>query len=76
MKKYRVIGQVNVNVYVDVTANSADEATEKAYNELNTLEFYAGGGSCNKLIGVCSSHKAGIESVDDIEYTDAEEIKE
>lgn len=40
---------------------------------MQSLSFYAGMGGSDKLIGV-QSHHAGIEFVNDIEYTEVEKI--
>lgn len=73
MSKYKVIGSVSVDVYVEVEAENEDEALEKAGDEMQSLSFYAGMGGSDKLIGV-QSHHAGIEFVNDIEYTEVEKI--
>ena len=75
MKKYKVYGTVTVCVTKEVWANSEDEAREKAYDQLSCLTAYCGNGGGDKLVGVDGDDES-VDTFDDIEYTDAEEIED
>lgn len=42
MKKYKVCGTTTVNIYVEIEANSLEEAIEIADNEVGFIEFADG----------------------------------
>ncbi len=75
MKKYRVYGTTTVCVCKEVWANSADEAIERAEDELYSLTEYCGNGGADKLVGVDGSDE--FVSVDcGIEWNDTEVIED
>ena len=71
MKKYKVIGTVEVSVYKEVWANSEDEAYDKAYRTLDALNEYCGNGGYDKLIGVDEDGES-VAADGIIEYNDIE----
>lgn len=76
MKKYIVTGYTRVTVEVVVEAENKEDAIEKAYDNVS-IDSYCGNGGSDKLIGVCDTDEttAGIYVVDELEYTEVEEIK-
>jgi hypothetical protein len=50
--RYRVHGNTNVNITIEVTADSEAEAILKATDELDELIIFAGNGGTDKLVGV------------------------
>ncbi|MCM1335653.1 MAG: hypothetical protein NC084_13285 [Bacteroides sp.] len=74
MKKYKVSGTATVICEMEVTADSPEEAIEKANAEFGSLSNYAGMGSCECLIGVDSSEDGRCIYPDsDVVFDDAEE---
>ena len=69
--KYRVIGETTVTVYLDVEAESEEEAIEAAYKEVSSLTAYCGNGGMDKLVGVSLSN-ASVDAGDCIEWKEAE----
>jgi hypothetical protein len=55
MKKYRVTIPFPVFVTIEVEAGSAEDAEDKAFEEVY-LDKYAGNGGHDKLIGVREAH--------------------
>ena len=72
MKKYRVLGVVEVMVAKEVWANNEEEAYEKAADQLETLESYLGNGGDDKLIGVDGQDESVDTCGNLIEYNDIE----
>jgi Zn finger protein HypA/HybF involved in hydrogenase expression len=75
MKKYRVCGSVTVSVYKEVWANSEEEAYDKAYEELDTLNEYCGNGSYDRLMGVENDGES-VAADGLIEYNDIELLED
>lgn len=73
--KYTVIGSTRVTVSMDVEANSAAEAIEKANNEFGGIIAYVGNGGCDKLIGVAGETET-IASYDCVIFDDTLEDDE
>ena len=76
MKKFRVMGTVQVAVYKEVWANSEEEAYDKAYEQLPTLTEYAGNGGWDKLIGVEEDGETVDSECNEIEYKDIELLED
>lgn len=76
MKKFKVIGRVQVAVYKEVWANSEDEAYDKASEQLSCLTEYAGNGGWDKLIGVEEDGESVDTESNEIEYTDIELLED
>lgn len=72
MKKFKVIGTVQVAVYKEVWAHNQDEAYEKAYEQLSSLTEYAGNGGWDKLVGVEGQGESVDTESNEIEYNDIE----
>ena len=75
MKLYRVYGNTVVSVCKEVWANSADEAIERAEDELYSLTEYCGNGGYDKLVGVDGSDES-VAADGAIEWDDAEELED
>lgn len=75
MKKFRVMGTVEVTVYKEVWANNEDEAYNKAYRQLDTLTEYCGNGGIDKLVGV-EEEGESVAADGIIEYNDVEVIED
>lgn len=76
MKKYRVIGVVEVVVTKEVWAYNEEEAYEKAFDQLATLESYLGNGSDDKLIGVEGQDESVDTCGNEINYNDIELLED
>lgn len=76
MKKFKVIGTVQVAVYKEVWANSEDEAYEKASEQLSCLTEYAGNGGWDKLVGVEEDGESVDTESNEIEYNDIELLED
>ena len=76
MKKYRVMGVVEVIVTKEVWAHSEEEAYNKAANQLSTLESYLGNGGSDKLIGVDGADESVDTFGNTIEYNDIEMLED
>lgn len=76
MKKYRVLGVIEVVVTKEVWAHSEEEAYAKAANQLSTLESYLGNGGSDKLIGVDGSDESVDTFGNTIEYNDIEVLED
>jgi ribosomal protein L37AE/L43A len=76
MKKYRVLGVIEVVVAKEVWAHSEEEAYNKAANQLSTLESYLGNGGCDKLIGVDGADESVDTFGNTIEYNDIEVLED
>lgn len=74
MKKYKVIGTVEVSVYKEVWAKNEEEAYDKASRELDTLTEYCGNGGYDKLVGVEEDGES-VAADGIIEYNDIELIE-
>jgi hypothetical protein len=72
--RYKVYGTTTVNVTIEVTASSVEEALIAARSELNGLTQYVGNGSDNKVIGVDGVNES-VSADDEINWTTAEEIE-
>ena len=70
MKKYKVCGATTINIYVEIEANSLEEAIEIADNEVRLTEFADGS------IGLDSDYEGEITENDWFEWYDefSEEI--
>jgi Zn finger protein HypA/HybF involved in hydrogenase expression len=75
MKKYAVHGVVEVEVVKEVWANSEEEAYDKAYEELDTLNEYCGNGSYDRLCGV-ENNGESVAADGMIEYNDIELLED
>lgn len=77
MKKYVVFGKVTAYIEVDLEAENKKEAIDKAYNECSKLMNFVGINGYDELVGICNSDDATVSIYcdDEIEYTEAEEIK-
>lgn len=73
MINYKVHGRAYVDVYVEVEADSAEEAIEAASNEVSELTSFVGNGGYDKLVGVYGDNQS-IKPCGTIEYEDVEEI--
>lgn len=49
---WNVYGVANVNVIIEVEADSEEEAFDEAYNQLADLECFCGNGGMDYLVGV------------------------
>lgn len=76
MKKYRVMGVIEVVVTKEVWAHSEEDAYDKAANQLSTLESYLGNGGSDKLIGVGGSDESVDTFGNTIEYNDIEVLED
>lgn len=76
MKKYRVMGVVEVAVTKEVWANNEEEAYEKALDQLTTLESYLGNGGDDKLIGVEGQGESVETFGNEINYNDIELLED
>lgn len=74
MKKFKVMGTVEVTVYKEVWANCEEEAYNKAYRQLDTLTEYCGNGGYDKLVGV-EEEGESVAADGIIEYNDIEIIE-
>ena len=75
MKLYRVYGNTTVCVCKEVWANSADEAIERAGDELYSLNEYCGNGGYDKLIGV-ENEDESVSADGMIEWDDVYELED
>ena len=75
MKKYRVMGVVEVAVTKEVWANNEEEAYEKASCQLRCLTEYGGNGGWDKLVGVEGSDESVETCGNEINYDDIELIE-
>ena len=75
MKLYRVCGTTVVTVYKEVWANDADEAIDRANDELSSLTEYCGNGGYDKLVGVDNEDES-VSADSMIEWDDAEELED
>lgn len=75
MKKFKVIGSVTISVYKEVWANNEEEAYNKAYEELDTLNEYCGNGSYDRLCGVENDGES-VAADGLIEYNDIELLED
>lgn len=73
--KYNVKGKTVVDVYLEVEAESEEEAIEAAYDQLNELTFFASDGVCGKMVGV-REDGAMLDIDDEIEWMGAELIED
>ena len=76
MKKYRVMGVVEVVVTKEVWAYNEEEAYEKALDQLTTLESYLGNGGDDKLIGVEGEGESVETFGNEINYNDIELLED
>ena len=76
MKKYIVSGKVTAWLSVELEAENAKEAIEKAYDNVG-IDNYCGNGGVDKLIGVCNTDEAtaSIYADSEFEYLEVEEIE-
>lgn len=77
MKRYRVHGHVGVEVTTVIEVEDGEELSEfqiyeRALNEFDGIENYAGFGDCDHLIGV-SGEDDTIFCSGDVEFDDYEE---
>lgn len=72
MAKYRVFGNVVVGVWIDVEADSQNEAMEKADENWEGLTGFCGNGGTDKLIGVYSEDHGIFANEDCPAWVDAE----
>ena len=75
MKKFKVYGSVTISVYKEVWAHNEEEAYDKAYDELDTLNEYCGNGSYDRLIGV-ENEGESVAADGLIEYNDIELLED
>lgn len=75
MKKFKVMGSVTISVYKEVWANNEEEAYNKAYEELDTLNEYCGNGSYDRLCGV-ENEGESVAADGLIEYNDIELLED
>lgn len=73
MPIYRVYGNVNVGVTIEVQADNEEQAIEKADLEFDQLEAYTGNGGHDKIVGT-SQDNVSLEVGDVVIYTNAEEV--
>jgi hypothetical protein len=73
--RYKVFGQVTVDVYIEVEADSEDDAIKTAYGQRPYLTGFAGNGGTGKLIGVSRGNES-VEAHREIEYLEAEDVEE
>lgn len=73
MPIYRVYGNVNVGVTIEVQAESKEEAIEIAENEFSELVPFAGNGGMDRLVGT-DLDNVSLETGDVVIYTSAEEV--
>jgi hypothetical protein len=71
--KYKVHGNTNINVTIEVTADSEAAAIETAADELDSLTIYAGNGGTDKLVGV-DLEEASISADEPIYWNTAFEV--
>lgn len=69
--KYRVFGHTTVVVTMIVTADSKEEAYEKASGQMPSLESFAGNGGYDKIVGVSGADNT-VDVVEGIEWDDIE----
>ncbi len=77
MKRYKVMGHVDVAVTTIVEVEDGEELTEeeiceRASGEFSGIENYAGFGDCGHLIGV-SGDEDTIEAIGEVQFTECEE---
>ncbi|MCT4151325.1 hypothetical protein HZP59_08780 [Elizabethkingia anophelis] len=73
MKKFRIPYTVTCIVYVEIEAETKEDAIENGFNEAQLSQFVGNGGH-DKIIGVYGSHLS-VEANDDYEV-DEEGIEE
>ena len=73
--KYNVKGKTVVDVYLEVEAESEEEAIETAYDQLNELTFFTSDGAYGKMVGV-REEEATLDLDDGIEWTSARPIED
>lgn len=73
--KYIVRGETMVYVDFECEAENAEEAREKAADEVWSLTSYYGNGGVDKLVGVYNED-ASIYPSDEIEWNDVEKLEE
>jgi hypothetical protein len=71
--KYKVHGNTNINITIEVTADSEAAAIEKAADELDSLVIFVGNDGTDKLVGV-DSEEASISADEGIHWNTAFEI--
>lgn len=71
--RYRVRGTTTVDVFIEVVADSPDEALIQAQDDLCGLSTYVGNGGMDKLIGVDGENES-VEAGGEIEWDDADEL--
>lgn len=76
--KYVVKGYVKLLVEVTVEAENEEEAIEKAYDNIGSLDCYCGNGGTDKIVGVNDTDevKASVCPDGEIEYEEAEALEE
>lgn len=78
IKEYTIAFTTEVIVYVNVEAESLEEAVEEACSEVY-LNNYCGNGGCDKLVGVCAENMSietsGEMTYDEFLTLDANEIE-
>lgn len=60
--KYHVEGSCVVSLYIDVEADSREEALEIALDQRCDLDCYAGNGGMDKLIGVDGDNEGILDT--------------
>lgn len=69
--KFRVYGTIAISVTVEIEAEDADEAIERAYEEFGGLTGYAGNGGPGKLVGT-SQRNVTLDPDGEPDFTEAE----
>jgi hypothetical protein len=69
--KYKVTGYAEVEVYIEVEADSPEDAIAKAFEQRSTLDFLAAG-----AVGIDEDMGESIDALGEINYKYAVEIDE
>ncbi len=74
MSKYRVYGSLAITVWVEVEADSENDAIEVADQKFSGLTGFVGNGGTGKLIGVYDTSQGLFPSEDAPEWLEAEKL--